>query len=134
MAPVIELPEIHGQSLYTERVAPHRFKLTKDVPVQLSTGQSLFIPAGYITDFASVPRIFWAVVMPVGRHNLAVLVHDYLIDQEYPRRFCDQQLKHFLYISNVHPVKARAMYAMCRMYASIKPVLTRLNNLYHAMH
>lgn len=36
------------------------------------------IPAGFKTDFASVPRIFWNIFPPVGRHTKAAVVHDFL--------------------------------------------------------
>jgi hypothetical protein len=40
------------------------------------------IPAGFITDFASVPRILWNVLPPTGRYGKAAVVHDWL----YQRR------------------------------------------------
>ena len=36
------------------------------------------MPAGFETDFASVPRLFWRVVPPWGRYSPAAVVHDYL--------------------------------------------------------
>ena len=36
------------------------------------------VPAGFNTDFASVPRIFWVVIPPAGSYSLAAIVHDYL--------------------------------------------------------
>lgn len=37
-----------------------------------------FIPERLYTDFASVPRICWAVVCPIGRHTRSAVLHDYL--------------------------------------------------------
>lgn len=34
------------------------------------------IPAGFETDFASIPRVLWAVLPPTGPYGKAVLVHD----------------------------------------------------------
>ena len=39
------------------------------------------MPAGYRTDFASVPRFFHRIVSPVGRHGKAAIVHDWLCDE-----------------------------------------------------
>lgn len=38
------------------------------------------IPAGYLTDGASVPKLFHNVVQPWGRHGPAVVVHDILCE------------------------------------------------------
>lgn len=37
------------------------------------------VPAGYVTDFASVPRLLWWLVPQSGRWNPAAIVHDWLI-------------------------------------------------------
>jgi hypothetical protein len=36
------------------------------------------VPAGFKTDLASIPRIFWRVLPPVGKYDAAAVVHDYL--------------------------------------------------------
>ena len=36
------------------------------------------IPNGFITDFASVPRLFWNIFPPIGNYRNAAIVHDYL--------------------------------------------------------
>lgn len=36
------------------------------------------VPTGYVTDLASVPRIFWNIVPPHGKYAKAAIVHDYL--------------------------------------------------------
>lgn len=36
------------------------------------------IPAGFVTDFASIPAIFQPLLPPTGRHNRAAVLHDYL--------------------------------------------------------
>jgi hypothetical protein len=35
------------------------------------------IPAGFVTDFASIPRVLWAI-LPPERHAVASLPHDWL--------------------------------------------------------
>lgn len=39
---------------------------------------SVTVPAGFITDLASVPRIFWAVFPPFGKYTRAATLHDWL--------------------------------------------------------
>jgi hypothetical protein len=36
------------------------------------------VPKGFITDGASVPRIFWSIFPPWGVYGQAAIVHDYL--------------------------------------------------------
>lgn len=36
------------------------------------------MPAGTVTDLASVPRLLWVVFPPHGRYAKAAIVHDYL--------------------------------------------------------
>ncbi len=38
----------------------------------------IHIPAGFLTDFASVPRLFWNILPPNGPYGKAAVVHDYL--------------------------------------------------------
>jgi hypothetical protein len=36
------------------------------------------VPAGFETDFASIPRVFWRLLPPVGRYGKAAVIHDFL--------------------------------------------------------
>lgn len=36
------------------------------------------VPSGFINDGASVPRIFWNLIMPTGLHFAAAILHDWL--------------------------------------------------------
>jgi len=36
------------------------------------------IPTGFITDGASIPKVFWSILYPFGPYFPAALVHDYL--------------------------------------------------------
>jgi len=36
------------------------------------------IPAGFETDFASVPQVFWNILPPCGSYGKAAVVHDFL--------------------------------------------------------
>ncbi|EJM4065869.1 DUF1353 domain-containing protein [Salmonella enterica] len=38
------------------------------------------VPAGFITDLATVPRIFWMLLPPDGKYAKAAIIHDYLYD------------------------------------------------------
>ena len=40
----------------------------------------VYIPEGYLTDGASIPRIFWNLLPPWGQYGAAAIVHDYLCE------------------------------------------------------
>jgi hypothetical protein len=42
------------------------------------------VPAGYVTDFASVPRVMWWFAPQSGRWNAAAIIHDWLITDLLP--------------------------------------------------
>jgi len=52
-------------------------RLINDVTV-LINGMPHVIPAGFVTDGASVPRGLWNLFPPFGRYNKAALLHDWL--------------------------------------------------------
>jgi hypothetical protein len=40
------------------------------------------LPAGYVTDFASVPRLLWNMLPPHDRMTNAAILHDYKYDNQ----------------------------------------------------
>jgi len=48
-------------------------------------------PRGFVTDFASVPRVFWSLFRPDGNYAYAATLHDYLYwEQGTPRSVADE--------------------------------------------
>ncbi|MDP1605652.1 MAG: DUF1353 domain-containing protein, partial [Rhodocyclaceae bacterium] len=39
------------------------------------------VPTGFVTDLASVPRLFWPIFPPHGRYAKAAILHDWLYAQ-----------------------------------------------------
>jgi hypothetical protein len=113
---ITDLPDLYFKSLYKERRQPHRKELIFPVAARLSSGCEVIVPAGFITDLATVPRLFWGVIQPSGRHDYAVLVHDYLIEQGTNRRFADKELLYLLECSGVSWIKRILMFSACRIY------------------
>lgn len=54
------------------------FELTKPFKCVLSNGDTMYIPAGYWTDFASVPKLLRIFIDHIGKDSHAFLLHDYL--------------------------------------------------------
>lgn len=42
------------------------------------SNEQIVVPAGFVTDFASIPRALWSYLPPTGDYKLAAVVHDYL--------------------------------------------------------
>jgi hypothetical protein len=93
------------------------------------TWQGLFstitVPEGMITDFASIPRMFWSIVPPFGRHSLAALVHDSLyrtegLEHQLSRYQCDLEFEYAMRCGNVNPIKRAIMFRAVRMFADAR--------------
>jgi hypothetical protein len=71
-----------------------RYKLLESLKVQLTNGDEITIPEGFIWDLASVPRLFWALFPPDNGAELAYLIHDYLWANKgnYTRAFTDKEM------------------------------------------
>jgi hypothetical protein len=86
-------------SLNVSRFADSIYFLTQaigwqpDNPAQ-STFEKVTVPKGFVTDFASIPSIFWSVLPPDGRYVYPAIIHDYLYwTQDRPRKEADQILQ-----------------------------------------
>lgn len=40
------------------------------------------VPVGFVTDLASIPRIFWNILPPFGKYTGAAVIHDYLYQRQ----------------------------------------------------
>ncbi|KKL23380.1 hypothetical protein LCGC14_2425980 [marine sediment metagenome] len=56
--------------------------------------ETIEIPAGFITDFASSPRLFWVVVSPWGKYGKAAVVHDWLYQNQERLRWTVVHFEH----------------------------------------
>jgi hypothetical protein len=48
----------------------------------ITGGELVTVAAGFVTDFATVPRLFWTLLPASGKYNRAAVIHDWL----YARR------------------------------------------------
>jgi hypothetical protein len=71
-----------GQPLYLSRFIEPMYFLIK--PTDWKSGPKLsklppvIVPAGFVTDFASIPKVFWSALKPDGEYAHAAVFHDYL--------------------------------------------------------
>lgn len=78
-------------ALHLGRFADPMYYLTSVIgwdpePAQASTYQSVRVPIGFVTDFASIPRMFWSLLRPDGQYSYAAVIHDFLYWEQYLTR------------------------------------------------
>lgn len=73
------------------------------------------VPIGFVTDFASVPRIFWSIISPVDEHGKAAVVHDYCYSTGiYDKKRTDEIFLEAMKVLGVNKVKRNVMYLCVR--------------------
>ena len=78
---------------------------------------NLVIPKGFITDFASTPRILYPIIPPIGIYNKACIIHDYLYQEKiFSRKNCDLIFLQAMKILDVPKWKRNLMFAVVRLF------------------
>lgn len=54
------------------------FKTEDVLSWQAKDGTVIEVAKGFVTDLASIPRLFWNILPPFGKYTLAAIVHDWL--------------------------------------------------------
>ncbi len=86
----------------------------------LSSGMSIKVPKGFITDFASVPRIFWNILPPWGKYGKASVLHDYLYkNNTFSRVICDAIFLEAMGVLKVSTWKKWVLYIGVRLFGWI---------------
>jgi hypothetical protein len=79
-------------------------------------GRIVTVPAGFVTDFASVPRLPIFYLAEGGKGNKAAVVHDWLYSsQAVDRKTADQVLREALICSGYSRATAAVFYAAVRI-------------------
>ena len=84
-----------------------------------NSGEVVYVPRGFKTDFASIPKIFWSIVGgPTGKYTKAAVVHDYLyVKGTYSRKRTDQIFYEAMAVLKVSYWKRKTMYFAVRIAA-----------------
>lgn len=81
------------------------------------SGQSIEVPAGFLTDFASVPRLLWWLFPTWGRYGNAAVIHDFCYwEQTLSRRRADQVFLEAMKVLGVGWGTRGALYAGVRLF------------------
>ena len=81
-------------ALHLSRFADPTYFLLKPITWKPNPGQESYapvtVPVGFVTDFTSIPRVFWSALRPDGLYTYPAIVHDYLYwEQTVPRETAD---------------------------------------------
>lgn len=91
----------------SDALGADHWRVTQGFRFYINSPQSglwINVPAGYLTDGASVPRAFWSLIPPWGKYGQAAVVHDIVCEYlsitkhgcpyRVSRAFCDDLLLH----------------------------------------
>lgn len=71
-----------GGALHLGRFADRMYYTVNPIGWRPNMGQSgpeaVEVPAGFVTDLASIPRIFWSLLPSDGNYAYSAVIHDYL--------------------------------------------------------
>lgn len=75
------------------------------------------VPAGTVTDLATVPRLLWALFPPHGRWAKAAIVHDYLYDRAIgSKAYADRTFLEAMEVLGVSRFARTVMYWAARWF------------------
>lgn len=88
------------------------------------------VPTGFITDFASVPRVFQSIIPAWGKYGKAAVIHDYLYQEHcipvstwlyevlprITRKYADTIFYEAMLVSGTKHWKAKVMYWAVRLF------------------
>lgn len=80
------------------------------------TRNGVSIPAGFITDLASTPRLLWVIYPPFGKYLVGAVVHDYLYSIKHPRREADISFRYILKQDGVGLITRWNFYLAVRLF------------------
>lgn len=83
-------------------------------------GQTITVPAGFQTDFASVPRFFWRLFPPTGNYCPAAVIHDWLYRMtDVDRKLCDDVFLEGMAVLGVNWITRYTIYRAVRIFGGV---------------
>jgi Protein of unknown function (DUF1353) len=117
-----DVPRAPSGTLNFSRFADHIYFLLMPIgwkpnPQQAGKYQAVSAPTGFVTDLASIPRIFWSLLPPDGNYAYAAIVHDYLYwTQERPKEEADQILRFAMQDFKINNATIIAIYEAVHLF------------------
>lgn len=106
----------HYSKLIVERIGPRKWRLAE--PFVTPFG---FIPEGFVTDGATIPRPFWVLATPAGEAFEAAVLHDWMLQEKmYTAAEAHKGFRLALISYGVGRLKAWLLYQAVRSYGALK--------------
>lgn len=74
---------VTDSTILVEPISPTHWRTHGDLVVR-ALGKTFTVPSGYVTDFATVPRIAVWLIPRFGSYTIAAIFHDWLLTHELP--------------------------------------------------
>lgn len=107
--------------------------VTEGFTYHLSENTFIYVPKGYLTDGASVPRLLENIIPAWGDHGLAAVIHDYLCEylqiwqngerKTITREQCNDIFYQCMRDCNVNRFKAISMYVAVKAYSHVLSII-----------
>jgi Protein of unknown function (DUF1353) len=115
------IPHAPGATLHLSRFKDPTYYLLRPISWSPNPGQTdvsrVDVPVGFVTDFASIPRIFWSLLRPDGDYTYPAIVHDYLYwTQERSKEEADLVFKLAMEDFKIEPLKAGSIYRAVKQF------------------
>lgn len=85
--------------------------------------EGVLVKEGFVTDFATVPRLIWSIIPPLGRYTKAAVLHDYLYENPHlvkNKKEADKIFLQAMEILGVERWKRTIMYLSVRAFGKGK--------------
>ena len=80
MTPFDRLLTTQYDPLASALLGADHWRVTAPFTYIISDTRHVSVPAGYLTDGASVPKVFWNIIPPWGKYGQAAVVHDIICE------------------------------------------------------
>lgn len=98
------------------RPLPHRaWEITTPFVVDTVLVGEIIVPAGFVCDLNSIPRLYWAV-SPATDYPEAGVVHDWLYSTQFPRSLADRIYAELLTALGMSAARVAGRYMALRLF------------------
>lgn len=94
-------------------------ELAGEYPVRVGD-YHITVPRGFQSDFASIPRLFWAIIPPMGLHSGPAIVHDYLYTHH---QYTDSKTQQ---VTKISRLEADMIFLQLLLYAGVSKLRASL--------
>ncbi len=115
--------EQFGDLILTPQASGRKWELRRAFTYTTDAGELVSVPAGFVTDLASVPRALWWLYPPFGRYTRAAVIHDWLYREgrigrrPITRAEADEIFRQAMLDGKVPAYRARILWAAVRVGA-----------------